>query len=229
MRRCLLALGLLGLALQTSARPAAAQNLADYDYEYLSFRGVGLDLGYIWPTKVKETEQFSLRLDLGYLGPGIRIIPSLSYWSSEVTDEELDDLARRLSQQTGVRIDGDDLGPIEGSDLALSLDAHFVWNTPLNVLTYLGAGLGFHALNGQGDAVDDTLVEDLMDSINAGASAIAGFELEPLDRLRVYGEGRYTAMNAIQYLSARAGVQFMFSQRDNVQLGAVPAPGAPAP
>ncbi len=105
------------------------------------------------------------------------------------------------------------------------MDGHFVWNTPVDVLTYVGAGLGFHALNGQGDAIDDTFIEDLLDAITAGASAIAGAEFEPVDRFRVYAEGRYTAMNSVQYLSARAGLQFMFSTGEPTQIGAVPAPG----
>lgn len=226
MRRSLLVLG-LGLAL--SAGPATGQTLADYDYEDLEFRGLGLAGGYIWPDKALNADEFSLRVDLGYLGPGVRIIPSVSYWSSEFTDEQLDELANRLSEQTGATVDGQDLGPVEWSDLALSVDGHFVWNTPVNVLTYAGAGLGFHALNGQGAAIDDTFVEDLLDAITLGASAIGGLEFEPVDRFRIYGEGRYTMMNSIQFLSVRAGLQVMFSTGKDVGVGAVPAPPADRP
>lgn len=223
--RSLRTAGLAALAAHAFAGAAPAQTLADYDYEYLRFRGVGADIGYIWATKVTNTQQYSLRLDLGYLGPGVRIIPSISYWQSRLKQEELDDLATRLGQQTGATIDGGDLGPIEWSDLSLSVDGQFVWNTPINVLTFVGGGLGFHALNGQGDAVDDTFVEDLLDDIAVGASALAGVEFEPVDRLRVYAEGRYTAMNSLQYLSARAGLQFMFFPDRSVEVGAVvPAP-----
>lgn len=210
MRRSLLALGLACLAVHGGFSGAAAQTLADYDYEYLRFRGLGLDAGYMWPTKVEPTEQWGLRLDLGYLGPGVRIIPSVGYWRSRLTDQELDDLATRIRDESGAQVQGSDLGPIDWSDLSLSLDGHFVWNTPLRVLTFLGAGLGFHALNGQGAAIDDTIVEDLLDAITLGASAIAGLEIQPADRFRIYAEGRYTAMNSIQFLSARAGLQFMF-------------------
>lgn len=211
MPRSLLALG-LALAALAGLGPtshAAAQTLADYDYEYLRFRGIGFDVGYIWPDKVEETGQFGLRLDLGYLGPGVRIIPAISYWRSEFTPEELDGLATRLSQRSGALVEGDDLGPIEWSDLSLSVDAQLVWNTPYRVLTFVGGGVGFHALNGQGEAIDDTFVEDLLDVITAGASGLAGLEFAPVDRLRVYLEGRYTAMNSVQYFSARGGLQVM--------------------
>lgn len=229
MRRSLLALGFACFAAHGGLTPAAAQTLADYDYENLTFRGVGVDWGYIWPTKVRNTSQYGLRLDLGYLGPGVRIIPSISYWRSKLTDREIEDLATRINNsQTGVALTPDSLGPIEWSDFALSVDGHFVWNTPINVLTFAGAGLAFHALNGQGAAIDDTIVEDLLDSISTGVSFLAGAEFEPIEQFRIYVEGRYTALSSFQYLSARSGVQFMFGGSDRVQVGAaVPAPSPP--
>jgi hypothetical protein len=206
--------------------PAAGQTLADYDYENLEFRGLGLDIGHMTADKVRNTPMYSVRLDLGYLGPGVRIIPSITYWSSEFTSEQLDVLATRIGQATGFEdLTGHDLGPIKWSDISLSLDGHFVWSTPVGVLTYVGAGFGLHALNGQGEAIQDTFVEDLLDSIAAGLAPLVGFEFEPFQRLRVYGEGRYTIMNAIQYLSVRGGLQFMFTQGTGVRVGmAVPVP-----
>lgn len=216
---------LAGLLVLAGAGPASAQSLADYDYEHLAFRGVGADFGYMWAERVRDTEAYGVRVDLGYLGPGIRIVPTFGYWASSFTRAELDALATRLNQQTGGFLQGSDLEPIEWSDLSLSLDAHFVWNTPLRVLTFIGAGGGLHALNGQGAAVDDTFVEDLLDSITAGVNALAGLEFQPVPRLRVYAEGRYTALNSIQYLSAKGGLQLMFNADEGVAVGAVvPAP-----
>lgn len=220
MRRTLLMAALLG-----AAAPAPAQTLADYDYENLALRGIGLDVGYLWSDKIRDTERFGIRLDLGYVGPGLRIVPSFSYWSSEFTRAELDQLALRINQSTGGFIQGSDLEPIKWSDLSLSLDGQFVWNTPLQVLTFIGVGGGLHALNGSGGAVDDTFVEDLLDSITAGVSALAGLELQPVSRIRVYAEGRYTALNSIQYLSAKGGLQLMFNVDQDVVGATVP----PAP
>lgn len=221
MRRLILALGLT-----IAATPAAAQTLADYDYENLEFRGIGLDLGHLWADRVRNTAMYSVRLDLGYLGPGVRIAPSLSYWSSEFNLDELDVLAARLSDATGViGLTGEDLAPIRWSDLSLSLDGHFVWQTPIDVLAFAGAGFGLHALNGQGAAIEGTFVEDLLDSIAAGLALIGGAEFEPVPRWRVYGEGRYTIMNSIQYLTVSGGLQFMITQGTGVPVGmAAPAP-----
>lgn len=220
MRRILLSLFALA-----AASPAAAQTLADYDYENLAFRGLGVSGGYLWSDRVEETQVYSVRLDLGYLGPGIRIIPTISYWSTEFDIKELDRLATRINQQSGLFFAGSDLAPLEWSDISLSLDAHFVWNTPLHVLTFLGAGAGLHALNGHGRAIDDTFVEDLLDAITAGAAAMAGFEFEPIHRFRIFAEGRYTALNSVQYVTARGGLQLMFPS-SSVTVGSVaPVPG----
>jgi hypothetical protein len=233
MRRSIFgpALGLLGLALGLgpAATPALGQaTLADYDYVNLEFRGIGLDVGYLWADKIRNTQMYSMRIDLGYLGPGVRIIPSISYWRSAFARDQLDILAGRIAETAGVDLRGEDLGTIEWSDISLSFDGHFVWNTPIRVLTFVGAGFGLHALNGQGEAIRDTFVEDLLDSIAASLAPIAGFEFETTSRLRVYGEGRYTIMNAIQYLSVRTGLQFMFQQGTGVEVGmAVPAPPLP--
>lgn len=234
MRRLLFlasALATLLVGALAAAPPAAAQTLADYDYENLAFRGVGVDAGYIWPSKVEETEVYGVRLDLGYLGPGVRIIPSLSYWSSEFTTEELQILATRINQAAGRPDDDPDaldveaLGPLKWSDLSLSLDGQFVWNTPIQVLTYVGGGLGMHALNGQGEAVDDTFVEDLLDSVTAGLNAMAGAEFQPVPRFRVYGEGRFTALNSFQWVTVKLGGQFMFTVDERTAVGSV----APVP
>ena len=218
----LLAATLALVAALGAASPAAGQTLADYDYDQLTFRGLGLGAGYLWSPRIEDTEQYSLRIDLGYLGPGVRMIPSISYWSSEVEAGEIAELADRLGIPTA------DLGVIEWSDISLSLDSHFVWSTPLGFLTYLGVGVGLHALNGQGPAIDDTFIEDLLDDVTAGVTGIAGIEFEPVRRLRFFVEGRYTAMTSLRFTTVRGGVQVMFS-RGNAEVGVVPPAPDPGP
>jgi hypothetical protein len=197
---------------------ARGQGLADYDYENLTFRGVGVDYGYIWPDKVEPTTMLSLRLDLGYLGPLVRIVPTMSYWSSTFRTVELDRLADRLSQlpalqEQGVTLTAADLGRIDWSDLALGIDAHLVWTAPLDIITFVGAGLAVHALNGRGPAIDDTFVEDLLDSTTAGIAVLAGFEVQPVPILRFYGEARYTLVSDVRYPALRLGAALMLPPR----------------
>jgi hypothetical protein len=209
---------LAGLLAGLVHRGAHAQELADYDYENLTFRGIGFDYGYIWPSKVQPAPMYSMRLDLGFLGPAVRISPSISYWSSKFRTSQLDMLADRLEAlppliDRGVEISAADLGEIRWSDFVISLDAHVVWTAPLNVITYLGAGAAVHALNGRGDAIDDTFVEDLLDSTAAGFNVIAGAELQPFERMRIYGEGRYSIGSDIRYPALRIGASLMLPSR----------------
>ncbi len=221
MRRRLLARGVLvGLALVAplAGRPVRAQTLADYDYTNLGFRGAGLTLGYIWPTKVESTPTYGLRIDLGYLGPGIRIAPSLTYWSSSMRAGELDKLARRINalpalQNANVTLTGADLGPVKWSDLALDVDGEWVVTTASGLLTYAGLGVGVHALSGRGSAIQGTFVEDLLDTISPALTGLAGLEYRVGERLRVFGELRLTAMGNIQYGGLRAGAALMVPGR----------------
>jgi hypothetical protein len=195
-----------------------AQSLADYDYENLTFRGIGFDYGYIWPDRVMPAPMWSLRLDLGFLGPAVRIAPTMSYWTSTFRPVELDRLADRLSQlpamqEQGVTLTGADLGIIEWSDLSLGLDTHVVWTAPLDIITFVGASVGLHAMNGRGDAIEDTFVEGLLDSMTGGVAVMAGLEIQPVPVLRLYGEARYTLVSDVRYPGLRVGGALMLPPR----------------
>lgn len=201
----------LALAAHT---PAAAQTLADYDYDNLSFRGAGFDVGYVWPTKVNATEAYSLRFDLGFLGPAVRIVPSITYWRSELKRSELERFAERLEQlptlsEQNVTIDPDDFGAVKWSDVSLAIDAQMVWTAPFDIYTYVGAGVGLHVLRGTGGAIEETFVEDLLDATTAGVALSAGLEYEPVRPLRLYGEARYTAVTDVSYPGIRLGAALM--------------------
>lgn len=200
-------LALVVCALTLAPGNVRAQELADYDYENLAFRGIGADVGRIWPSNLDPATTYRIRIDLGYLGPGVRIVPSIGYWKSRVEQSEIEAFERQLEERgaTGVN-----LGEIELSDLTMQVDAHFVWTTPVRVLMYVGAGAGLHMLNGQGRDIDDTFIEDLFDSIMPGVSAIAGAEYAIVDRVRVYGEGHFTIVSDILNPGLRAGVAVMF-------------------
>ncbi|HUH12654.1 MAG TPA: hypothetical protein VMK65_06070 [Longimicrobiales bacterium] len=217
-RRRIRSAALAALSTLAAAGGLGAQELADYDYENLAFRGIGVDVGRIWPNKVEATQAWGLRFDLGYLGPGVRLVPTLSFWSSRMKEAELSRLADQINQldalqEQGARVSGADLGPIEWSDLSLGLEGHYVWITPVRLLTYLGAGLAVHGLNGQGDAIADTFVEDLLDSMASGAVLLGGLEYPLMDRFRVYAEARYTILSDLHYSGLKIGGAVMLPSR----------------
>lgn len=211
MLRWTLAAALL-LALPGSGR---AQTLADYDYDQLSFRGIGLDWGLVWPNKVEATDAWGLRIDLGFLGPAVRIVPSVTYWSADMKRSELNRLADALNElppliDEGVTIDGDDLGTVDWGNLAFTIDAQGVFTIPGNVITYFGAGAGVHVLNGSGGAIEDTFVEDLLDTVAAGFAVMGGLEYDATRHFRLYGEARYALTSDVRYPQIRFGGAFMF-------------------
>jgi hypothetical protein len=209
--------GILALTVSLGILPnvLAAQGLADYDYENLAFRGFSFESGYLWPSRVDPTYSIGLRLDLGYLGPGLRIVPGISYWSSSLVDDEVAELENRvdeliLDQVTpGPGWTGTDLGVVDWSDLVLSLDAHLVWAIPFDFLSFAGGGISAHIMNGEGEAISGTFVEDLLDTVSPGFNVHGGLEYPFSNRFRLYGEARYEFLEDLRYLEIRGGGQIM--------------------
>ena len=112
-----------------------------------------------------------------------------------------------------------DLGAIEWSDVALTLDAHVVWRVPYNVLTFAGLGGAVHFLNGSGAAIAGTFVEDLLDSVTAGFNLHSGLEVPVHGRLRLSGVARYEVLGDLQYFQLGIGAKVLVSG---------PAPGEEA-
>ena len=202
------------MAAYASWAPLGAQSLADYDYDQLSFRGVAFEAGYIFPDRIEDTEQFGMRFDLGYLGPGVRLTPRLGWFSSRMTDDQVRRLETRVAelvfdQNPLAPLPSVDLGVVDWSAFTVGLDAHFVWRVPLGVLTYVGGGVAAHFQNGSGDAVDGTFVEDLLDSTVAGMNAQAGVEYPLSEMIRIYGDVRYEFAGDLRFPAVRAGLAFM--------------------
>jgi hypothetical protein len=216
---CRIAVVALALAVPGDS---SGQGLADYDYENLSFRGVGADWGYIWPNKADATSMYSMRVDLGFLGPSIRLMPGVHYWNSKLKRSEVDRVAARLSdlpslRASGVIIDADDLGEIEWSAISVTLDAQAVWTAPYRVFTFIGLGVGLHAMNGSGASIEGTFIEDLLDTVAPGVAVMGGVEYEPTASLRLYGEGRYTVQSEVRYPGLRLGAAIMIPNRTGGQ------------
>jgi hypothetical protein len=197
------------------AAPLQGQDMADFDYENLEFRGVGLEWGWLWPNNVASTPSYGLRMDLGYLGPGLRVVPSLTYWSSTMKrsvvarlEERLEGLVAR-EQPPGSPPPDVSLGTIGWSDLSAALDAHVVWRAPRGLLTFAGGGAAVHFLNGSGDAIVGTFIEDLLDDVSAGFNVQAGAEYPLTERLRPYVVARLELLEDIHYAALRGGLQIM--------------------
>ena len=103
-----------------------------------------------------------------------------------------------------------DLGRIDYTDIAFGVDAQVVWELPLDVLTFGGLGLAAHIMDGDGEVISGTFVEDLLDSVEPGLNLHLGTEYPIQENMRVYANGRYEVMPHLQYLQVRVGWQLMW-------------------
>lgn len=204
------------LLLLGAARPAQAQGLADFDYEHLTIRGAMVDAGWVDPDGVESAAAYGMRLDLGFLGPGVRVTTGFSRWSSRLERAEVRGLESSLEalvlEQTGEEVDVD-LGEITLSDVALHADLHMMWQIPFGLLTYAGLGGTAHVMRGSGASIEDTFVDELLDQIRAGVNVHAGLEVPISERIRVVGEGRWELVETATYPQIRLGLQYLWGPR----------------
>ena len=202
-------LTLAGAASLFLAAGLTGQDLADYDYENLGFRGIGLEAGVAFPSRVETTPTITLRFDLGYLGPGFRLAPSLSYWSADFKDEEVAELENRLTE---LIVDSDpgatptvDLGSLSWSDLVFGLDGQYVWTGDPRFELFLGTGFAAHVMNGDGSAISGTFMEDLLDRVTLGVNAHLGIGLLLSPEFLLTGQIRYEVLDDLSYPEVRFG------------------------
>ncbi len=193
------------------------QELADYDYANLSFRGVLFEGGYIFADNVENTEIFALRFGLGFLGPGFRLVPGVARWTSSMAQDEVEDFEARLgalslAQGGTLPPGGFDLGVISRDDVIFTLDGHYMWSVPLDLFLWTGVGMSAHFLNGSGPAVDGTFVEDLLDSVSAGFNVHGGLEYPFTSRVRAYGGGKLELLGDLRYVELRFGLSYIWGE-----------------
>lgn len=185
MRRLLLAL------LLSVPGTLHAQDIADYDYENLHLAGIGLDFGVILPNRVDRALSLGVRADLGFLGPGVRIMPGIQYWSSALKDPEFQ----------GARL----------ADLVVNLDGHYVWMDRVGD-PYLGTGVGLHFLNGSGSGITQA-TEDLLDTVSPGINLLAGASMPLGPQLRAFAEARGVLATEIRYAALSVGAIYNLPRR----------------
>ena len=215
-RRRVRGTGLVSLvAVGTLAGAASGQELADYDYENLSFRGVGVEAGVAFPSRLETTTSIHFRVDLGFLGPGFRLAPQLSYWSTDFKSEEIGELEDRVEELVELTEPGAtptvDLGPLTWSDFVIGLDGEYVWFPGPTFEAFIGSGFAAHVMNGEGSAIRDTFVEDLLDRVTIGVNGHFGVAMLMARGLRLTGQVRYEFLDDLSYPELRFGAMWAFN------------------
>ena len=190
-----------------AARPAAAQNLEQYDYANLGLRAIGAEILYVDPSQNDATVGLGAKVDLGFLGPGIRVVPRFAYWKADVEASSIDELERQLEEVSELEPGSVNLGDIDRSAYVIGADVHFIASLA-RVSPYIGAGLDIYALNDDGDAIRGTFLDDLV--VTAGASAVGGLQVALSPSWSAYGELRATAVTDASSLGAAFGIYYTF-------------------
>lgn len=195
------------LLLSGAVRPAEAQNLEQYDYANLGLRAIGAEVLYVSPSQNDGTVGLGARIDLGFLGPSLRVVPRFAYWKADVEASSIDRLERQLEEVSELEPGSINLGAIERSAYVLGTDLQFI--TSLNrVSPYIGAGLDIYALNNDGNAIRGTFLDDLV--ITAGVSAVGGVQVAMSPSWSAYGELRATAVSDASSLGGALGIYYTF-------------------
>ncbi|MGI9629067.1 MAG: hypothetical protein ACR2QM_19705 [Longimicrobiales bacterium] len=191
----------------------SGQGLADYDYENLSVGGFGIEAGWVFPSRLEGTPSITARFDLGLLGPSFRLASSLSYWSTEFKASEVTEFEDRLEELIVLSDPGStptvDLGQLRWSDVVVGVDGQYVWSGNGVAELFIGSGFSVHLMNGDGAAIKDTFVEDLLDRVTLGLNGHAGAGFQLNSRFQVLGQIRYEVLDDLSYPELRAGGVFL--------------------
>lgn len=189
------------------AAPLAGQDLDQYDYTNLGLRGIGVELIYVDPTQNEGALGVGGRLDLGFLGPNVRLIPRVGYWKADVNASSVLELEAQLEEVSDLEPGTINLGQIQRSAWVVGIDLQYVASVS-QISPYLGVGIDVYALNDDGDAITGTFLDDAV--VTAGVSAVGGLELQLSPGWSAYGEFRATAVTDASSLGGAFGVLYRF-------------------
>ncbi len=188
--------------------PAPARAQGETGVRTLAFQGIGAWLYHVVPARSEPATGLHLRGDLGRLAPRVRVSPSVTFWATRLTTNQVSRVKARveeLCEAAGTPCPGVELGEVRLSDLSLDMDARYLGRGPGPLEPYVGAGVGLHLVNGGGGFIDNTFVEEILDAITPGLNAMAGVQL-PLGRgLRLHGEVRAVVAGGANWLGAGIG------------------------
>lgn len=201
----------LVLVLLLIPRPSEGQSfLEQFSYEGLRFSGIGVEFGAVASDRLTSEFTGAVRVDYGRIAPNVRVLFGVSYFRGEFNPTEIgkfeDGLARVVQDQPpGFTIE---VGRITWSDIEADLDLQYVLEAGRRVTNYVGVGFAAHIRNGSGAAIDDTFVEDALDTIDAGLNLTFGTAIELIPAVRFTIDLRGGLASELRTAAARAGLMF---------------------
>ncbi len=193
---------------------AAQGFLEQFSYEGLRLSGIGFELGAVASDRLTTEPIGALRIDYGYIAPNVRVLIGGSYFKGVFNSDEI---ARFEDQLRRVVIDPTldfviDVGTISWADFAGSLDLQYVFSPAAQVMPYVGLGLGVHVRDADGTAIEDTFVEDALDTIAAGVTVSLGAEFVLGPGVRFTADVRGELTSELRTASLRGGFAYRIPQ-----------------
>lgn len=194
----------------------AAQDFLDqFSYEGLGLAGVGIDVGRVASDRLTSEWSVGVRVDYGMIAPRVRVMLGASYFKGELAPDEIaqfeSSLERVVRDPTGDAVI--DIGRITWANLAAMVDLQYLFAASERFTSYVGIGFGIHLRNGAGAAIDNTFVEDALDTVAAAASATLGIEVAITNLIHVMTEIRGGLSSELLLASARWGVLYRLPGR----------------
>lgn len=204
----------LSLALLALPQTLAAQSfLEQFSYEHLQFTGIGVEGGVLVSDRLTREVTGAVRVDYGWIAPRVRVLLGASYFKADFQEPEVtrfeNQLCRILTPTGGCTID---IGSIEWSDWEADIDLQYVVGMAQRVSGYFGMGVGVHLMNGSGDAIAGTFVEDALDRVDLGINLSLGTQLQLVPSFFLTMDVRGGLATELRTAAARAGFMYRMSR-----------------
>ena len=197
----------LAVLLALVPTPATAQGFLErFSYEGLGLSGIGVDFGGVVSDRLATDVTASLRIDYGLIAPNVRTLFGVSYFRSRFNDAEIASFEDRLEALVNDPSVSISIGEINWTNVTFDLDLQYVFGPHRKVTPYLGLGIGVHVRNASGAAIDDTFVEDALDTVAAGLNVSTGAEITVMRNVRFTVDLRGMLTSELLAATGRAGL-----------------------
>jgi hypothetical protein len=189
---------------------AAQGFLEQFSYEGLRLSGVGIELGGIVSDRLTSELSGAVRIDYGSIAPRVRVLIGASYFKGDFDSTQVDEFENNLA-----RIVDDptndftiDVGSVSWSDLAIELDLQYVIGIGAKAAGFVGVGLAAHVMNGSGESISDTFVEDALDRVDLGLNLSLGTHVQLVPSVYLTMDVRGSLATELRSAAARAGLMY---------------------
>jgi hypothetical protein len=193
-------------------QPAVGQSFWEqFSYDGLRFAGIGVEVGGVLSNSITSEPIVGLRADFGAIAPHVRVVVGGSYFRGSFKPARIAEFEQRLTEVlVGCACDSIAVGPITQSNIEAFLALQYLLPSVGRLQPYGGLGFSAHIRDGDGAVIDDTFVEDALDTVAAGVDAAAGVDVALLRRLTMMVEARGVLTSELRSFSVRGGLSIRF-------------------